>query len=374
MHRSGRSAQGHANIPPMTDVQLDNAIVRHAQSASRWKTVCFSALLVAALSAASMGVAVHHTSASAAAPSASATATMQSQAQPTVSPSPTPTITPTPTPTLAQVIPAAFANLSQLDGSSTLASAGVELNEMQRSQLMERIEDFRAQGYQASFVVVDMRTGAAIASYGGMPMYTASSIKAPYIVSLAQTGAVDINAVATSATADAVGLNQLITQTLQVSDNDTYEALYKRFGAAPTMQWLAGTGATTGLNGYYGDVTAIDLARMWVNSYEYLFGASADAADAQGRTWLAQQMCSSLNSSIAAVHGEGEIVASKAGWIYGEGNLYAYNDAGIVIPAGSMQLSEKPQGYVLAMLTNACARDDLLTALAQTVDDAMRAA
>lgn len=356
----------------MTDAQLDNAIVRHAQSASRWKTVCFSALLVAALSAASMGVAAHQTSASAAAPAASATATMQSQAQPTVSPSPTPTITPTPT--LAQVVPAAFANLNQLDGSSTLASAGVELNEMQRSQLMERIEDFRAQGYQASFVVVDMHTGAAIASYGGMPMYTASSIKAPYIVSLAQTGAVDINAVATSATADAAGLNRLITQTLQVSDNDTYEALYKRFGAAPTMQWLAGTGATTGLNGYYGDVTAIDLARMWVNSYDYLFGASADAADAQGRTWLAQQMRSPLNSSIAAVHGEGEIVASKAGWIYGEGNLYAYNDAGIVIPAGSMQLSEKPQGYVLAMLTNACARDDLLTALAQTVDDAMRAA
>ena len=155
----------------MTDVQLDNAIVRHAQSASRWKTVCFSALLVAALSAASMGVAAHQTSASAAAPAASATATMQSQAQPTVSPSPTPTITPTPT--LAQVVPSAFANLNQLDGSSTLASAGVELNEMQRSQLMERIEDFRAQGYQASFVVVDMRTGAAIASYGGMPMYTA---------------------------------------------------------------------------------------------------------------------------------------------------------------------------------------------------------
>ena len=321
----------------MTDAQLDNAIVRHTQSASRWKTVCFSALLVAALSAASMGVAVRQTTASAAAPAASATATMQSQAQPTVSPSPAPTITPTPT--LAQVVPAAFANLNQLDGSSTLASAGVELNEMQRSQLMERIEDFRAQG-----------------------------------VSLAQTGAVDINAVATSATADAAGINQLITQTLQVSDNDTYEALYKRFGAAPTMQWLAGTGATTGLNGYYGDVTAIDLARMWVNSYDYLFGASADAADAQGRTWLAQQMRSSLNSSIAAVHGEGEIVASKAGWIYGEGNLYAYNDAGIVIPAGSMQLGEKPQGYVLAMLTNACARDDLLTALAQTVDDAMRAA
>ena len=214
----------------MTDAQLDNAIVRHTQSASRWKTVCFSALLVAALSAASMGVAVRQTTASAAAPAASATATMQSQAQPTVSPSPAPTITPT----LAQVVPAAFANLNQLDGSSTLASAGVELNEMQRSQLMERIEDFRAQGYQASFVVVDMRTGAAIASYGGMPMYTASSIKAPYIVSLAQTGAVDINAVATSATADAAGINRLITQTLQVSDNDTYEALYKRFGAAPT--------------------------------------------------------------------------------------------------------------------------------------------
>ncbi|UDL23799.1 class A beta-lactamase-related serine hydrolase [Bifidobacterium pseudolongum] len=356
----------------MTDAQLDNAIVRHTQSASRWKVVCFSALLVAALSAASMGVAVRQTTASAAAPAASATATMQSQAQPTVSPSPAPTITPTPT--LAQVVPAAFANLNQLDGSSTLASAGVKLNEMQRSQLMERIEDFRAQGYQASFVVVDMRTGAAIASYGGTPMYTASAIKAPYIVSLAQTGAVDVNAVATSATADAAGINQLITQTLQVSDNDMYEALYKRFGAAPTMQWLDGTGAGTGLNGYYGDVTAIDMARMWVNSYDYLFGASADAADAQGRTWLAQQMRSSLNSSIAAVHGEGEIVASKAGWIYGEGNLYAYNDAGIVIPVGATRLAEQPQGYVLAMLTNACARDDLLTALAQTVDSAMRAA
>lgn len=356
----------------MTDAQLDRAIVQHTQSASRWKAVCFSALLVAALSAASMGVAVRQTTASAVSPTATATATMQSQAQPTVSPSPTPTITPMPP--LAQVVPAAFANLSQLDGSSVLASAGVDLNEMQRAQLMERIEDFRAQGYQASFVVVDMRTGAAIASYGGTPMYTASLIKAPYIVSLAQTGAVDVNAVASSATADAAGLNRLITQTLQFSDNDTYEALYKRFGAAPTMQWLDGTGASTGINGYYGDVTAIDMARMWVNSYEYLFGATADAVDAQGRAWLAQQMRGSLNSSIAAVHGEDEIVASKAGWIYGEGDLYAYNDAGIVVPAGSTQLNERPQGYVLAMLTNACARDDLLTALAQTVDDAMRAA
>lgn len=280
----------------------------------------------------------------------------------------------TPTVSVSQMTATALDNLSAVDGSSALDTVAISLSSDQREQIEQNLQAFADAGAQVSFAVADLGSGGVIAANGGVARYPASSIKAPYIVSLAQTGAVDINAVATSATADAAGLNQLITQTLQVSDNDTYEALYKRFGAAPTMQWLAGTGATTGLNGYYGDVTAIDLARMWVNSYDYLFGASADAADAQGRTWLAQQMRSSLNSSIAAVHGEGEIVASKAGWIYGEGNLYAYNDAGIVIPAGSMQLSEKPQGYVLAMLTNACARDDLLTALAQTVDDAMRAA
>ena len=110
--------------------------------------------------------------------------------------------------------------------------------------------------------------------------------------------------------------------------------------------------------------------------YQYLFSDAAPAkadgtpsASKEARAWLAQQMRGSLNSSIQMAHAESEEVYTKAGWIYGEGDFYALNDAGIVLPAGAHDLQAHPQGYVLAILSDACGRNDLLSELATVVDD-----
>lgn len=57
---------------------------------------------------------------------------------------------------------------------------------------------------------------------------------------------------------------------------------------------------------------------------------------------------------------DADTVYTKAGWINGEGDLYALNDAGLVMSQSGT--------YVLAVLTNACGRNDLLTSLIGTLD------
>lgn len=357
----------------MTDAQYDEAIARHGRSIGRWRAVCVSACLVAA------GAAVGAWAALAGVPEASAGQTARATTSvERVDGRETAdggqgddgSAALTHALDLDQAAAAAFRDLSAVDGSAALATAGVDLNQMQRAALMRRIDDFAAQGYEASFAVVDMRDGSVIASHGGVARYTASAIKAPYVLALARTGAIDLPALAAGADADAAGLRQLVVSTLTVSDNDAYDALYRRFGIAPMSAYVAGTGAPADTTGYYADMSAIDLARLWVRGYQYLFGA--DGADAQARAWLASQMRGSLNSTIQQAHADGDdLVHSKGGWITGEGGLYAFNDGGIVLPAGASDLAAHPQGYVLTIMTNACGRDDLLSALAATVDEVM---
>lgn len=366
---------------PLTDAQLDVSIARHRKSIAKWKGIAVASTIVAAAGMLSVGaVGVFGDGlANAAHPTAAATQTMPMPPQ-----SPTAASTPQSggiektvvTPNLSEVAADAFANLRATDGAAAVSAAGVTLTDAESAQLQHAVSAYHEQGFEVSFAVVDMRTGAVITSFANVPRYSASSIKAPYIMSLAQTGALDLDSVSTSVDADAAYLNRLITATLTVSDNDAYESLYRRYGTPPFAAWTAGYTFDAPLTGYYEFLTASDLARLWVLGYQYLFSdaapAKADgtpAASKEARAWLAQQMRGSLNSSIQMAHAESEEVYTKAGWIYGEGDFYALNDAGIVLPAGAHDLQAHPQGYVLAILSDACGRNDLLSELATVVDD-----
>ena len=71
-------------------------------------------------------------------------------------------------------------------------------------------------------------------------------------------------------------------------------------------------------------------------------------------------MTDSLNSNIHRALGDSTTVYTKAGWISGEGDLYALNDGGIVASSSG--------AYVLSVMTDACGRNDLLTELVDVVD------
>lgn len=268
--------------------------------------------------------------------------------------------TPTPTPTQTMI-----KGLAGLDGAAQISTSGFVLGTDLQLQLEQELNIFASYGYSASVAMVDVKTGAALSTYGDAVRYSASAIKGPYVLSLAATGAIDLDAIYQGADDASYLTRQLIEQTITVSDNDAYTTLYQTYQSSPLVQWLEGLGVATDVTaGQYLDLSARDLARMWAQGYGYLFdsaGSTAgDPGSAEARTWLASEYTDTLNSSIHMALGESYSVYTKAGWINGEGDLYALNDAGIVRSSSG--------DYVLAVLTDACGEYGLLTELITLFD------
>lgn len=274
----------------------------------------------------------------------------------------------------AQAASVALNNLTQVNTADQFAVAGFTLDDSSRTQLEQALRAFTDNGYQISFALADMSSGSALASNGAAVRYPASAIKAPYVVSLLQTGAIDLEETAAQTTSAGQYAAQLIEPVLRYSDNDNYDTLFAQYGSTPIITWANGIVENPArMQGFqYPDVSATELAKMWVNTYAYL--ASKESGSQAARNWLGSNMIHSLNSAIDAAHTEpadesaSAIVLSKAGWISGEGDYYALNDAGIILPAAG----SGARGYVLAMMSDACGRNDLLTQLAGTLDDIVR--
>ncbi|WP_140463432.1 MULTISPECIES: serine hydrolase [unclassified Bifidobacterium] len=255
----------------------------------------------------------------------------------------------------------AVQNVGSLDGSAQVSAVGFQLSADQQSQLEQQLNAIASYGYQASFTLVDVSTGAALSSYGGTARYSASAVKGPYVLSLAATGAIDINAVYQSSDTVAADDRNLIEQTITVSDNDAYAALHDSYGGTPLGTWASGLGVTADVTDtkYY-DISSNDLARLWLKGQTYLFSTNAsDDGTADARQWLASEYSDTLNSAIHMALGDQYAVNTKAGWI-DEGGYVAQNDAGIV-HSGSGD-------YVLAVMTDAYGEYNLLADLIVTLD------
>lgn len=262
-------------------------------------------------------------------------------------------------------VEAALADLDALNDSARIATSGFTLNTDARSSLEQELSIFDSCGYSVSFVLTDMTTGATLASYAGDDKYSASAIKAPYIFSAAATGEMDLDA----AWQGAQGLDggdattaQLLENTITVSDNDSYLSLYLTYRDKASVPWAKQYGVS--LDGeLYTCFSAEDLARMWVGGYDFLFpeGKADSTASTEARQWLGGLFNDTLNSTINMALADRYTVYTKAGWINGEGDLYALNDAGIV--------ASDSGDYVLAVLSDACGEYDLLGDLVTVLDD-----
>lgn len=255
----------------------------------------------------------------------------------------------------------AVQNVGSLDGSAQVSAVGFQLGADQQAQLEQQLNAIVSYGYQASFTLVDVSTGAALSSYGGTARYSASAAKGPYVLSLAATDAIDINAVYQSSDTVAADTHNLIEQTITVSDNDAYAALHDSYGGTPLGTWASDLGVTADVTDtkYY-DISSNDLARLWLKGQSYLFFTNAsDDGTADARQWLASEYSDTLNSAIHMALGDQYAVNTKAGWI-DEGDYVAQNDAGIV-HSGSGD-------YVLAVMTDAYGEYDLLADLIATLD------
>lgn len=284
----------------------------------------------------------------------------------------------------------ALNGIAQLDGSAQISTVGFTLDPDTQLQLENELNTFASYGYGVSFVMVDVTSGKTLASYSDTARYSASAIKGPYILSLAETGAIDLNAVYSAETDADATTQYLIDQTITVSDNDAYKELHDTYGSDAFAKWAKAANVGVDVTqGAYLDMSAADLARMWTKGYGYLFDADGDSdSDSSGaakdstdggssnpadnttqtatdlksaaRQWLAGEFSGTLNSTITMALGGQYSVYTKAGWINGEGDYYALNDAGIV-RSGSGD-------YVLAVMTSAANEYDLLTGLISMLD------
>ena len=230
--------------------------------------------------------------------------------------------------------------------------------------MQSQIATFEADGYTASFVLADITTGRTIAYNADAQIYSASSAEAPYLISLFSTGTVDLNSVAQSADAQSATVHQKVDAVLRNSDNASYDWLYKTYGLdcfntwpnrrARLPEWVIAAG------------TCSPPRATWPNCGppDTVSCSPGKRRGAEHHARIAAMAVRRHDEFAELLHprglGDADTVYTKAGWINGEGDLYALNDAGLVMSQSGT--------YVLAVLTNACGRNDLLTSLIGTLD------
>ena len=181
-------------------------------------------------------------------------------------------------------------------------------------------------GNHLGLVMIDIRTGMGIAVNADRKFYGASSIKGPFVVSLAAFYPQTLEKQKTAL--EAVAVN---------SDNGSYSSLVGIYGTKFYDSWREAVGAEAPLNqGDYANLSAEDLARLWLLNYQYIT-INPTYGEQVGMLFETPN-----RSAIHPVLGKIYKTQTKGGWIAERGVASA--DAGIVY-AG-----EHP--YILAIVSD----------------------
>ena len=200
--------------------------------------------------------------------------------------------------------------------------------------LVAAIDTFESNGFSLGFTLTDIDSGNSISYNADQTFYSASTIKAPYVIALYESNEHSMNY---------LGSSETVQNCLVYSDNEAYESLRNSYGSTFMYDWLVAAGFSEedaqALYGRgYADITPNQLAAMWLHAYDYLTSGSANALQLQ------EYLEVSENSCIHALTTDTYTAWTKPGW-YPSSDLAATNDAGIV---------QSDSGtYVVAIMSNA---------------------
>ena len=221
------------------------------------------------------------------------------------------------------------------------------LEESVYKKVASAVEALQMNGYDVSFLMMDLETKEGLAKGADAIHYSASAIKGPYIC-----------AVNCMCPEQAVGYRDVMEQVIVNSSNEDYEWCRRVFGQEPMDEYMKKIGKNTiQWDTDYAHLSAKDFAKLWVRNYEYLF------SDDENARWTRSIFDHSLNSFInEALSSEEKTVYSKAGWIDSAYEVgVVYNDAGIV-------MDEEEHAYVLAVMSSAYGEHELLQDLVKALD------
>lgn len=209
------------------------------------------------------------------------------------------------------------------------------------------INRLEAYDYSVGFVLIDITTGQGIAYNADEQFYSASAIKGIYVAALVSSEPELLTDYYDS-----------IASILIYSDNDAYVDLFDSTNWLGSLdQWyLEADTVLDDFNHCFPQISARDMARLWLRNYEYF---SSEAEPAQE---LAELYTTPNRSPINAVLGAIYLTYTKAGWGYetgilDDGSFYtlAANDAGLVY-AGE----DGSHPYVIAIMSDLAADLDRL--------------
>ena len=184
-----------------------------------------------------------------------------------------------------------------------------------KKRLKSAIRSVERGGRSVSFVMVDINTMQGIAYNANKKYYSASTIKGPLVVSVVA----DKPSVLSSR-------KGTIRRILKYSDNSAYISFAKRYGFGHFNKWVKKASAKykrSGGNRCYGYFSAKNMAKIWMQNYDYFNSSST------GRS-LGKMFESPAVSSIRRTLKSKYTTRSKAGWIAMGGRHNVTNDSGIV--------------------------------------------
>ena len=224
---------------------------------------------------------------------------------------------------------------------------GFEWNAGQSKNLEEAIRSIEAEGNIVGLELIDIHSGQGIAYNEKYPFYSASSIKGPYIISLA---ARDFQAVE--------AFEPVIKDVTVASSNDSYWNLQQYFGMSAYEDLCRKAGVSpSNHEGGFTFYSAEELARLWLLCDRYLVSSENGAVVGE---WLSEPD----TSAIRAVLGDRYATWNKGGWFYEEGSdeheYHATIDAGIV------RAGNNP--YVIVVMTDLPAEMEKLEPIVATLD------
>ena len=208
--------------------------------------------------------------------------------------------------------------------------------------LLAASNEFWGNGHALGYVMMDLSTGKGICSNIDYTFYGASTVKAPYIMSvMSNVWGFDANAVGE--------YYDKIHGTLTWSDNVRYLSLREDFGSDIFCDWLGAAGVDESIGeGNWVYYSPRELGKIWLQMYSDMGKGSGGSLIG----WLTGQ---SEHSAIRmAIDGRCS-VCSKPGW-----TECATNDAGIVYSEAG--------GYLLVVMSDAPDWLDALSHVAAALD------
>jgi|GEM_PF-2438204 hypothetical protein len=244
--------------------------------------------------------------------------------------------------------------INSFTGKAELQTSGdTSLSDAVTTALNNDIQAITKSGYKLGFVLVDTTTGQGVAYNPDGRFYSASTIKGPFVVSLAALNSGAISASRTD-----------MYNAVHVSDNAAYSRIAHKYGMGYLSQWWADAGngsfqadaghARTAIYAFY---SPRQLARLWLHNKEYF--ESGDTGAMVG-SWFESPNASVIYSELHSTY----LTRSKAGWIPHMKNVSATADGGIVY-AGD-------HPYVVAIMTDIPSDFNRLKALMNDLEAAHR--